>query len=73
MDNIEWLEKDMNECGMMGMMLEWDGCYRMTVKWYEWMWNDGNEDRMSWMPWNDWKIIWMVWNDGNEARMSWML
>ena len=33
MDAIEWLENDMNECGMMGMSLEWD----------EWLLNDVND------------------------------
>ena len=47
MDAREWLENDMNECGMMRMVLEWDGCHRMTGKWYEWVWNDRNDTRMS--------------------------
>ena len=43
----EWMENDINECGMTGMRLEWDGWYRMTWKWYEWAWN---EARIRWMP-----------------------
>ena len=39
MDAKEWLENDMNACGMMGMSLEWD----------EWLLNDMNDSWMMWM------------------------
>ena len=66
MDELEWLENDMNECGMMRMRQEWDGCHRMTWKWYEWVWNDGNESRMRWMTveWYEWQL-----NEVNDHRM----
>ena len=72
MDDIEWLENDVNECRMMGMRLEWDGCQG-------WLENDVNECwmmgmRLEWDGWHRMTGKWCEWvlNDGNEARMRWM-
>ena len=78
MDDIEWLENDVNECQMMGMRLEWDEWQRMPGKWFEWVSNDGNEARMMWMTaiWYDYiQIEIYYYYNINESKMNafWMM